>query len=145
MGLFDKFKKKNEAEVAVPEQQPTAENVVQTNIAQAPVAEQMQQPQSVPETLMVDNPFMETPSVELVEDKIAAPTAPNFDNIFNAQPADLIATSSQPSPQPEPDLSNVVPNMYDTGAKIDEPKPIVEQQIALNVNPDEVFEGGNTK
>ena len=32
-----------------------------------------------------------------------------------------------------------------TGASIEEPQPIVEQQIAYNVNVDEVFEGGETK
>ena len=32
-----------------------------------------------------------------------------------------------------------------TGASIEEPQPIVEQQIAYNVNVDDVFEGGETK
>ena len=38
-----------------------------------------------------------------------------------------------------------VPNQADTGAAIEEPNPIVEQQIALDVNVEEVFEGGTTK
>ncbi len=150
MGLFDKFKKKNSETTAPVEQQaPASTQQVGTGVAQTPNAGINQQPITqetglnaiAPETgMLADNPFVEAPSVDLVEDKIVAPTAPNFDNIFNAQPSDLIAT-----PEPTLDTNNVVPNLYDTGARIDTPNPIVEQQIALDVHPDEVFEGGNTK
>ena len=150
MGLFDKFKKKNSETTAPVEQQaPASTQQVGTGVAQTPNAGINQQPITqetglnaiAPETgMLADNPFVEAPSVDLVEDKIIAPTAPNFDNIFNVQPSDLIAT-----PEPTLDTNNVVPNLYDTGARIDTPNPIVEQQIALDVHPDEVFEGGNTK
>ena len=150
MGLFDKFKKKNSETTAPVEQQaPASTQQVGTGVAQTPNAGINQQPITqetglnaiAPETgMLADNPFVEAPSVDLVEDKIVAPTAPNFDNIFNVQPSDLIAT-----PEPTLDTNNVVPNLYDTGARIDTPNPIVEQQIALDVHPDEVFEGGNTK
>ena len=150
MGLFDKFKKKNSETTAPVEQQaPASTQQVGTGVSQTPNAGINQQPITqetglnaiAPETgMLADNPFVEAPSVDLVEDKIVAPTAPNFDNIFNAQPSDLIAT-----PEPTLDTNNVVPNLYDTGARIDTPNPIVEQQIALDVHPDEVFEGGNTK
>lgn len=198
----------------VPNNEPVAPNIqnvqpimpADQNIAtpinnQAPIAPVM--PQEQPATanvsmginttnMLENNPFMESQTTPTFDQTPQAPveaTAPNFDNIFNATPADLI---QQPAPTPvdnsnmvaptpavheplpketinesgtiapiiDPSLTpeessnldferqnatDIIPAVEDTAALIDNPKPIVEQQIALNVNPEEIFEGGQNK
>ena len=142
--------------------------------------------------MLENNPFMESQTAPAFNQVPQAPVeaqVPNFDNIFNATPADLI---QQPAPTPidnsnmvaptpvvhepfpaqtinesgtiapviDPSLkaeesssidferqnaTDIIPAVEDTAALIDNPKPIVEQQIALNVNPEEIFVGGSTK
>ena len=56
----------------------------------------------------------------------------------------IVATQNEGLMENDPfqEKSNEVPLQADTGATVEEPQPIVEQQIALDVNIDEVFEGG---
>lgn len=198
----------------VPNNEPVAPNIqnvqpimpADQNIAapinnQAPIAPVM--PQEQPTTanvsmginttnMLENNPFMESQTTPTFDQTPQAPveaTAPNFDNIFNATPADLI---QQPAPTPvdnsnmvaptpavheplpketinesgtiapiiDPSLTpeessnldferqnatDIIPAVEDTAALIDNPKPIVEQQIALKVKPEEIFEGGQNK
>ena len=154
MGIFDMFKKKDKventgeiqlpAQVAPAEASPTqAETPVTEVAAPVGVAPQAVEENSVETNIeLAPNPFMESiaPEVTTPTDFAPAPEIPNFDNIFNAQPTDLIET--QPAPTNEGDVLAAV---ADTAAVIDTPQPIVEQQIALNVNPEEIFEGGSTK
>ena len=142
--------------------------------------------------MLENNPFMESQTAPAFNQVPQAPVeaqVPNFDNIFNATPADLIQQPAQtpvdnsnmvaptpvvhepfpaqtinesgtiapvidPSLKPEESSSidferqnatDIIPAVEDTAALIDNPKPIVEQQIALNVNPEEIFVGGSTK
>ncbi len=180
---------------------PAGQNIATPINNQAPIAPVM--PQEQPTTanvstginttnMLENNPFMESQTTPTFDQTPQAPvetTAPNFDNIFNATPADLI---QQPAPTPvdnsnmvapipavheplpketinesgtiapiiDPSLTSeessnldferqnatdIIPAVEDTAALIDNPKPIVEQQIALNVNPEEIFEGGQNK
>lgn len=140
-----------------PMQQPVVqEQIVQGNIQQQPISQEpiVQQPiaqepaqQPAPQSVvplgqLPDNPFLEPTQPEVsTTSEINAVTPPSFDDIFNNQPQ--IIENPEPVQTENPEIT--IPNAVDTGAVVDEPKPIVEQQIALNVNPDEVFEGGLTK
>lgn len=112
----------------------------------------------VPLGQLPDNPFMEPVQPVQTEAAVTNEAAtPSFDDIFNVQPTAEPVVQNSEAPvgvseqvaEPsvvEPESPEIdIPNAVDTGAVVDEPKPIVEQQIALNVNPDEVFEGGLTK
>ena len=106
--------------------------------------------------MLENNPFVETPVEAPVVESPAAPT-PTLD-IFTTPPADIqkplmpqapvdIQSSEVPMPadvtQPQVN-DDVTQSVIDTGAIIDTPQPIAEQQVALNVNPDEIFVGGDT-
>lgn len=180
---------------------PADQNVATPINNQAPIAPVMPQTQPTAANvsmginttnMLENNPFMESQATPTFDQTPQAPveaTTPNFDNIFNATPADLI---QQPAPTPvdnsnmvaptpavheplpketinesgtiapviDPSLTpeesstldferqnatDIIPAVEDTAALIDNPKPIVEQQIALNVNPEEIFEGGQNK
>ena len=196
------FKKKENKEIA-PTPTPAEQSTPVTQVAPAQIADPpapAAMAPTVPVTpnvtqvtnMLENNPFMESQTTPTFDQTPQAPvetTAPNFDNIFNATPADLI---QQPAPTPvdnsnmvapipavheplpketinesgtiapiiDPSLTpeessnldferqnatDIIPAVEDTAALIDNPKPIVEQQIALNVNPEEIFEGGQNK
>ena len=56
----------------------------------------------------------------------------------------IVATQNEGLMENDPfqEKSEEIPLQAETGATVEEPQPIVEQQIALDVNIDEVFEGG---
>ena len=64
----------------------------------------------------------------------------------NAVQPQLESVVEQPNNQlGEQQIEAIVPSQEATGAVVEEPKPIVEQQIALDVNVEDVFAGGTTK
>lgn len=146
MGLFDKFKKKEEKQETVITPQVNNEMVAESNNLGQNVVAQIEQSYNVaeevptlPENQFVDNstPVVEQPAVENTQPQ---PNVPSFDNIFNATPADLIPTQVE-TYTPE----QISETVLATGAQVEESKPIVEQQIALDVNIEDVVEGGTTK
>ena len=146
MGLFDKFKKKEEKQETVITPQVNNEMVAESNNLGQNVVAQIEQSYNVaeevptlPENQFVDNstPVVEQPAVENTQPQ---PNVPSFDNIFNAKPADLIPTQVE-TYTPE----QISETVLATGAQVEESKPIVEQQIALDVNIEDVVEGGTTK
>ena len=146
MGLFDKFKKKEEKQETVITPQVNNEMVAESNNLGQNVVTQIEQSYNVaeevptlPENQFVDNstPVVEQPAVGNTQPQ---PNVPSFDNIFNATPADLIPTQVE-TYTPE----QISETVLATGAQVEESKPIVEQQIALDVNIEDVVEGGTTK
>lgn len=154
MGLFDIFKKKKkinniEEQVVEPQTipevpvQPTAEQIFSGSpqiMQSVQPVEPIQQPEPVqPVPQIVQDPVIVQQQITPVgQEQISIEPTPVVEQnhlvepLLQEQPTNLEINFK---PEEEPTLE------YETGAVVEEPKPIVEQQIALNVNPDEVFEG----
>lgn len=152
MGLFDIFKKKkkmNNIEQQVVEPQTIPEAPVQ------PTAEQIfssspQIMQSVQPVEPITEPVQPVP--QIVQDPviIQQQITPVVQEQISIEPTPVVEQNQPVEPVLQEQPTNLEINFkpeeestleYETGAVVEEPKPIVEQQIALNVNPDEVFEG----
>jgi len=127
MGLFDKLKKKDEK----------GENIAESSPA-------------VPTNPVVENTNVSDSTIPAVAP--ATPTPPVIpDGTFSAPPTPT-EVSSEPTLADNNDVAqttevvteNPLPSVSETAATIEAPNPILEQQIALDVNPEEVFEGGPT-
>lgn len=124
MGLFDKLKKKEE-------------NVVEgnSNIESVPQAIAPATENASPQSPTV--PGVGIPNIP-ADTFSQAPVTP----VASVEPtlADNGSVASTNEIVPENPLQSVT----ETAATIEAPNPILEQQIALDVNPEEVFEGGPT-
>lgn len=155
MGLFDKFKKKND-DNAVPTPPQSEPVIANEGVTMPETSEAGNQAMAVavgPDS----NPFVETTSNPVpTETAEAAPEVPTLDNMFNAEPGDLIMPES-PAVQEEPVVDMQIQNVEvneagevvaeqvvsptETAAVIDNPIPGAEQQTMLNVNPEEMING----
>ena len=155
MGLFDKFKKKND-DNAVPTPPQSEPVIANEGVTMPETSEAGNQAMAVavgPDS----NPFVETTSNPVpTETAEAAPEVPTLDNMFNAEPGDLIMPES-PAVQEEPVVDMQIQNVEvnEAGevvaeqvvsptakaAVIDNPIPGPEQQTMLNVNPEEMING----
>ena len=115
MGLFDKMKKKKEETTT-----PSPEAVVEENVTVA------EQPAAVQE------------DVQQVQDNVF-----NADGVATTEPqvAEVQLTEMQIQNVDEPTAEQTAV-ATETAAVVDNPEAIPEQQVALQVNPEEVFEGG---
>ncbi|MGN1371822.1 MAG: hypothetical protein ACI4XM_06080, partial [Candidatus Coprovivens sp.] len=135
MGLFDKMKNKTKEQVT-----PVAaevDNQVPVEATQAVV----QQEQPLQEEIVVSQP------TEVV------PNQPVYDNVFNADGSQIVEQQVVEVPLQELQIQNVsepvinnegLPIPEETAATIDNPLPAVSPETEIQVNPQELFEGGLT-
>lgn len=129
MGLFDKFKKKeNVNNVPVPPQsEPLEQNVV-------PSSPDTESNQAIAVTVSPDsNPFVETTPQEEVPN-VEQQQVPTFDNMFNATPGDLIMPENtnpvvEEQQIPEMQIQNVEVN--EAGEVVAEQPPIAPEATSV--------------
>lgn len=129
MGLFDKVKKKENAEVE-------AQPVEQVESAQEVVVENGNQ--SVASEVSVDNnPFVEEATP--VEDVSNNPTenVPSFDNIFNATPGDLVMPESAPDSTEQHAADSQINTLQVPEFEEENKEEAITQIVSEKVNPTE--------
>lgn len=127
MGLFDKVKKKENAEVQA---QPAAEQIENS---QAVVAENVNQ-SAVAEVSVDNNPFVE--EVTPVEETSSNPTenVPSFDNIFNATPGDLVMPVEVPESETQTAQTSPAPVLQVPEFEEDTKEDAITQLVSETVN-----------
>lgn len=127
MGLFDKVKKKENAEV---QEQPVAEQIENS---QAVVAENVNQ-SAVAEVSVDNNPFVE--EVTPVEETSSNPTenVPSFDNIFNATPGDLVMPVEVPESETQTAQTSPAPVLQVPEFEEDTKEDAITQLVSETVN-----------
>ena len=135
MGLFDKMKNKTKEQVTPVSAE--VNNQVPVEATQAVV----QQEQPLQEEIVVSQP------AEVV------PNQPVYDNVFNADGGQVVEQQVVEVPLQELQIQNVsepvinnegLPIPEETAATIDNPLPAVSPETEIQVNPQELFEGGLT-
>lgn len=152
MGLFDIFKKKKkinniEQQVVEPQTipevpaQPTAEQIFSGSpqtIQSVQPAEQITESAQPVSQIVQDPVIVQQQITPVLQEPISIEPTPVVEQNHLVEPV-LQEQSTNLEINFKPEEESTLE--YETGAVVEEPKPIVEQQIALNVNPDEVFEG----
>ena len=142
MGIFDKFQKKDEVVQPVAQEVPVTSAVepVQMATPEVPVTPAVEPvPMVAPEVPVNNTPFQEVQTQPIVEQPV--PIEPTT----VAAPIEIpveVQDDYQLNLENEEEEEEEIAPEFETGAVVETPQPIVEQQIALDVDVDDVFEGG---